>query len=179
MWAAGRSAPIAARLTALLGICLPSIPTAGKVGGTGATSGTTVSQSGSSSEASAGPQEVAPETSAGGARPPVCPVEPYEVGIYSDLKARSTSGDGLDIHHVPQAHPAGQSIPGYLRENGPYIALPARKHRVIPTLRGPFAGTPEDIVSQDLQNVSDYTNAPEDAVDQLKSQINEQFPDVC
>lgn len=33
-------------------------------------------------------------------------VNPYEVGIFKDLKARSVVGDELAIHHAAQKHPA-------------------------------------------------------------------------
>ena len=35
-------------------------------------------------------------------------VKPWEVGDYRDLARRSIRGDDLDIHHVPQKHPARQ-----------------------------------------------------------------------
>jgi len=60
------------------------------------------------------------------------PINPYEVGTYDDLKARSLPNDGLDIHHLPQKHPAGQVIPGYDAKTGPSIAVPQNEHRQIP-----------------------------------------------
>ncbi len=65
------------------------------------------------------------------------PVRAFEVGTADDLLARSIRGDKLDIHHVGQAHPLEQIIPGYNRTTAPAIAVPRAQHSTIPTVRGP------------------------------------------
>ncbi|CAF1216149.1 unnamed protein product, partial [Rotaria sordida] len=62
-------------------------------------------------------------------------LEEYEIGIYRELKARSRSGDGLDIHHLIQKQIGNTCIPGYSLNNGICIAFRASDHRQIPTLR--------------------------------------------
>jgi hypothetical protein len=105
-----------------------------------------------------------------------CGVTPYQVGTYRDLKAASKSGDGLDIHHVPQGQPAAQVIPGYEYADAPAIALPRAEHALIPNLRGPYAGTSQDLIAQDLGNLGNYTNAPQSSIDQLVALIGGQYP---
>ncbi|CAM3115848.1 hypothetical protein [Propionibacterium acidifaciens] len=95
------------------------------------------------------------------------PVEPYEVGTYNDLKARSVTGDGLDIHHVPQAHAAEQVIDGYDRKTGTAIALPKKKHMIIPTKRGNVNCTPEHQLAGDIQDLTTYTRAPSSAIQDI------------
>ncbi|CAF1515996.1 unnamed protein product [Rotaria sordida] len=51
------------------------------------------------------------------------------------MKARSRSGDGLDIHHLIQKQIGNTCIPGYSLNNGICIAFRASDHRQIPTLR--------------------------------------------
>ncbi|MGQ7249535.1 RHS repeat-associated core domain-containing protein [Halomonas sp. V046] len=63
----------------------------------------------------------------------------YEVGTFDDLRNRSQVGDGLDIHHAVQKHPAGQVVPGYDQKTAPSMAVPSAEHRSIPTLRGEYS----------------------------------------
>ncbi|MGC8787636.1 MAG: polymorphic toxin-type HINT domain-containing protein [Anaerolineae bacterium] len=82
-----------------------------------------------------------------------CPVKPYDVGPIHDLKARSNIGDNLDLHHVPQSHPASQIIPGYTPSTAPAIALPERLHENIPTMRGTYLGTARELLARDIWNL--------------------------
>jgi hypothetical protein len=104
-------------------------------------------------------------------------VEPYDVGTYNELKARSVVGDQLDIHHVPQQQPAGQVIPGYSAGDAPAIALPAEEHGLIPNLKGEFSGTLQELVDRDIGNLSDLTGAPESSIQGLIALINKTYPD--
>lgn len=106
------------------------------------------------------------------------PVRPYEVGKYSDLVRRSSVGDQLDIHHVPQGNPAGQVIPGYSYGSAPSIALPAGEHGLIPNLRGTYSGARQDLLARDISNLRAYTNAPESAIQQLQDLISQTYPDT-
>jgi hypothetical protein len=92
------------------------------------------------------------------------------------LKGRSVPGDGLDIHHVPQAHPAEQTIPGYDRKTGPAIALPEDEHAAIPTQRGPATLTPEQQVAKDVNDLRSHTNAPEQSVQQAERNAKDTLP---
>ena len=103
---------------------------------------------------------------------------PYEVGTYDALKARSAVGDELDLHHVVQAHPAGQTIPGYLRANGPSIALPNAEHLLVPRLSGPYTGTARDLLARDIRNLRNYTNAPNSALQDLIDLNKQMYPDA-
>jgi hypothetical protein len=105
-----------------------------------------------------------------------CGVDPYQVGTYKDLKAASKPGDGLDIHHVPQGQPAGQVIPGYDYTDAPAIALPRAEHALIPNLQGVYAGTSQDLIAQDLENLGNYTNAPQSSIDELGKLIDKLYP---
>lgn len=102
-------------------------------------------------------------------------VKPYEVGNYDDLKARSKPFDDLDIHHVPQAHPAGQVIEDYDPQTGTAIAVPRGEHQRIPTVRGVYEGTGEDLILGDLQSLVEYTNAPDEAISELRALIEEMY----
>jgi hypothetical protein len=103
-------------------------------------------------------------------------VKPYEVGSFNDLHGRSDPYDNLDLHHVPQAHPAGKIIPGYQRATGPAIALPSREHEGIPNLRGPYNGTLRDLVANDLWNLRNYTNTPNNVLRDLLDFIDQTYP---
>src|SRR5262249_47309342 len=60
-------------------------------------------------------------------------VQLHDVGTAADLKSRSEPGDGLDIHHAPQAHAAEQSIAGYDKAKGPAIAVTEAEHAALNT----------------------------------------------
>ncbi len=103
------------------------------------------------------------------------PVEPYEVGIVKDLRSRS-KGDKLDVHHAPQQHPAGQPIPGYDGDKAPGIVLPKPEHNVVPTLKGPYTGTPRDLVAKDIRNLRAHTGVPNSALRKLLDLIRKVLP---
>jgi len=103
-------------------------------------------------------------------------VKPYEVGRVDDLLNRSVPGDGLDIHHFPQKHPAGQVVPGYDPDIGPGMAVPGSRHRKMPTLQGNYPGTARDLVARGLQNLRKYTDAPNSALQKLSSVFRELYP---
>jgi hypothetical protein len=101
---------------------------------------------------------------------------PYEVGTYRELKGKSDPGDGLDIHHVPQAHLASQVIPGYDYHNAPAIAVPRTEHVRIPKLRGDYQGTGYDLIRRDILNLGLYTKAPLDNQKELLELIKKMYP---
>ncbi len=105
-------------------------------------------------------------------------VQAYEVGAANVLRARSVAGDTLDIHHVGQATPLEQLIPGYSRATGPAIALPEIEHGLIPTIRGTTTMTPRDILATDIRNLRNFSETPNSSLQQL-IQLNQQmYPEV-
>ena len=95
------------------------------------------------------------------------PTAPYEVGVARDLLRRSTVGDDLAIHHVPQGQAAQQVIPGWTREGGPAIALPRHLHEQLPTLKGAYLGTARELLARDLWHLRKYTDVPNTALRML------------
>lgn len=103
-------------------------------------------------------------------------VKAYEVGTADSLRARSVVGDGLDIHHVGQAHPLEQVVPGYSRATGPAIALPEAEHALLPTVRGPYAGTARDQLAKDILDLRNNTNASRSSLQDLIRLNKEMYP---
>jgi RHS repeat-associated protein len=105
-------------------------------------------------------------------------VTAYEVGSYDALQAKSIVGDGLDLHHVGQAHIMEQLVPGYSRAAAPAIALPQLEHRAIPTLRGAANLSARDLLARDIMNLRRYTNAPNSSLRQLIELNKTSFPEA-
>lgn len=105
-------------------------------------------------------------------------VSRYDVGLYDDLVRRSEVGDGLDIHHVMQDHPAQQLIPGATRGDGPAIALPAAEHRLIPNLKGDVDLTPRQLLARDAWNLRNFTNAPNRSIQELIDLNKARYPEA-
>jgi RHS repeat-associated protein len=102
---------------------------------------------------------------------------PNDVGPANVLRATSTVGDGLDIHHVPQSHPASQVIPRYNPGTAPAIALPEAVHGTIPRLRGAYVGTPRDLLANDLWNLR-QAGVPNASLRQLIDLNRNTYPGV-
>jgi RHS repeat-associated protein len=100
----------------------------------------------------------------------------YEVGTYGSLKGRSTPGDGTEIHHAAQKHPAGQAIPGYDPKSGPSIALPRGEHRDIPTMKGEYSGSARDLLAKDIRDLRNNTNAPNSSLRDLIQLNKDMYP---
>jgi len=92
--------------------------------------------------------------------------------------AGSEVGDGLDIHHVMQDHPARQLIPGATKGDGPSIALSAAEHRLIPNLKGDVTLTPRQLLARDAWNLRNLTNAPNRSIQELIDLNKAQYPGV-
>jgi hypothetical protein len=92
---------------------------------------------------------------------------PYQVGRYGYLEGQSR-GDGLEVHHAPQYHPLAQAVQGITYRDAPAIVLPYGEHRAIPTLSGPFTGTMQDLLQLTLDDLRNYTGAPQSALDELQ-----------
>jgi RHS repeat-associated protein len=105
-------------------------------------------------------------------------ISAYEVGTYDALKARSLTGDGLDIHHVGQTHPFEQLIPGYDRATAPAISLPEVEHGMMPTAKGTTTMTPRDILANDIRNLRNLTEAPNSSLQQLIDLNKQMYPNA-
>ena len=103
-------------------------------------------------------------------------IQAYEVGTAGALKARSIPGDALDIHHVGQARPMEQLIPGYNRASGPAIAIPEELHRTIPKIRGATDFMPRQVLANDIRNLRTYTNAPNSSLQELIEMNKQMYP---
>ena len=103
-------------------------------------------------------------------------VTAYQVGTVDRLRAGSVPGDKIDIHHAPQAKPAGQAIAKYDPAKAPGIALPAHEHKAIPTQKGAYSGTARDLVAKDVRDLRNHTKAPNSALRKLVKLIKEEFP---
>jgi RHS repeat-associated protein len=99
----------------------------------------------------------------------------YQVGPVDKLRAASV-GDGIDIHHAPQAKPAGQVISNYNPAKAPGMALPTQEHKAIPTQKGTYTGTARDLVAKDVRDLRNHTKAPNSAIQKLVKLIKEEFP---
>jgi hypothetical protein len=75
-------------------------------------------------------------------------VDKFEVSTFDDLQKRSLPGDGLDLHHFPQKHPAKQVVPGYDPQQGTAMAIPNPMHKKIPVLKGTYSGTARDLLAK-------------------------------
>ena len=91
----------------------------------------------------------------------------YEVGTFGALKGRSVPGDGLDIHHAMQKHPAGQVVKGYDPMTGPSMAVPRNEHARLSTLKGDYTGTARDLLARDIRDLRNNTSAPNSSLGQL------------
>ncbi len=105
----------------------------------------------------------------------------YDVGTYKDLVDRSEPGDKLQIHHLPQKALAKDLIEGYDKDNAPAIALPDAEHQVITALQNALqkirsAYDLKQLVTQDIQMLEQYTQAPRSAIDKLTKLINDMYP---
>jgi hypothetical protein len=102
------------------------------------------------------------------------PVKKWEVGDYDDLVSRSTPGDGLQIHHAPQGHPAQQVINGYDYKTGSAIAVPDQTHFKIngENVTGQYQGTSQQLLKKTEKDLI-KNKVPQKSVKQLKKLWNE------
>ena len=106
------------------------------------------------------------------------PVEAYEVGEFSDLKARSATGDNLDIHHVGQQNPMKQTVSGYDPKTGPAIALPESEHEAISTQRGPATQSPRSQLAKDAKDLRNKTNTPNSQIKKVIDLNKDKYPEM-
>jgi hypothetical protein len=95
--------------------------------------------------------------------------EPYQVARYNVLKRLSNSHDGLAIHHAGQQHWMKKLIANYNPHTGPAIAVPTRKHWILPNVRGPLptGATPRSMLAQDIRNLRKLTDASNGSLKEL------------
>jgi hypothetical protein len=104
------------------------------------------------------------------------PADVFEVGDYNDLKKRSVK-DGMEVHHVPQQHPAQQVIPGYDPKRASSIVVPRDQHREIPTLRGEYSGTARDLLAKDIRDLRSHTEVSNEQIKELVGFTKEKYSD--
>lgn len=90
----------------------------------------------------------------------------YEVGHYSDLVKKS-QGDGIEIHHAPQQHPAKQVVKNYNPKDAPSIALRKEEHREIPNVKGIYKGTDRQLLAKTARDLRNKTNTPTSTIQEL------------
>lgn len=103
-------------------------------------------------------------------------VEKYEVGTFDNLQSRSKVGDGLDIHHAPQKHPAGQAIDGYDPKTAPSIALPSKEHKSLSTVKGDYSGNARSQLAKDVKDMRSNTNVPNQNLQDLIQLNKDMYP---
>jgi len=103
---------------------------------------------------------------------------PYQVGRYNELVSQSKPFDDLDIHHLPQGHPAAQLTPGYNYGTAPAIVLPHGEHVHIPTSKGTYYGTVQELLDKDFSDLFTYTNAPDSVQQELLDLFDTLYPGV-
>jgi hypothetical protein len=58
-------------------------------------------------------------------------VSAHDQGCAADLKSKLKSGDGLDVHHVPDKYTSLQTVKDYDPNRAPAVALPKSEHRQV------------------------------------------------
>ena len=58
------------------------------------------------------------------------------------------------------------------------MAVPQREHRRIPTIKGPYSGSPRDLLAKDVKDFRNYTNGPNGNIKDLIRLNKEMFPDT-
>ena len=98
----------------------------------------------------------------------------WQVGEYGKM---DSVNDDLDLHHVPQKHPAYQVIPGYDEWTAPAIAVPKEIHRKFlnpRSITGTYSGTAKELVHKDLDDLR-AAGAPSKAVKKLEKMIQKKY----
>jgi len=103
-------------------------------------------------------------------------VKAYDVGEYGDLKSRSLKDDGLDIHEVPQRHPASQ-LSELPRSKHPAMALPRAEHQAIAKRRGKYDGSMGDLISEAEKGLRDHTKASDRSIGDVIGKAKDVFSD--
>jgi hypothetical protein len=107
------------------------------------------------------------------------PVIKYEVGRFNDLKKRSISWDGLQIHHAPQEQAAKQVFPNYNRKIAPAITLTNEEHLMLnPTnVSGSYQGTPQQLFEKTIVDLQ-LVPVPPEAIQNLQNLWIETWPSL-
>ncbi len=71
----------------------------------------------------------------------------------------------LAIQNAPV--PGVVVITGYDPKTAPSIALPRGERKLIPTMKGPYTGSARDLLTKDIRDLRNYTNAPPSAIKDL------------
>ena len=104
-------------------------------------------------------------------------VHEFEVGR-ADVLGKRSLRDGMEVHHVPQQHPAQQVIPGYNPKTASSIVLKVSEHRLIPNSRGVYSGTARDLLAQDLRKLRKHTTATSKQILEISKFAQQQHPEA-
>lgn len=96
----------------------------------------------------------------------------------NELRAKSTVGDGLVIHHTSQSKPAGQVIADYDPVTGPSIAIPRKDHQAIPTKKGEYLGNARSQLAKDIYDLRNYAGVPNSPLLELINLNRKMYPEV-
>ena len=105
-------------------------------------------------------------------------VQPYDVGTAKDLHGNETTGDKLDVDHVPQQKPAGQTVAGYEPKTAPAIVLPEREHHAIVPDKGAATRSPRDQLAKDAKDLRNNTDAPNSKVQEVIKLNKQKYPEM-
>ena len=79
----------------------------------------------------------------------------------------------MAVHHVTQAHPSGQIIPGYNPATAPGIMIPKPLHHLLARSRGQFQGSARSLLARDILELRKI-DAPATSLRQL-IELNKQL----
>lgn len=105
-----------------------------------------------------------------------------EVGTYRDLQTRSETGDGLDLHHMPQFRPANDLNPDLSYNKAVAIVIARNRHiefhRISPTYKsGEYDGNARQLLAENIRT-GRRVNISNKSLQQIIQQNKEMFPDM-
>ena len=105
-----------------------------------------------------------------------------EVSTYRDLQRRSETGDGLDIHHMPQFRPANDLNPDLSYNKAVAIVIANNRHiefhRISPTYKsGEYDGNERQLLAENIRT-GRRVNISNKSLQQIIQQNKEMFPDM-
>jgi hypothetical protein len=88
-----------------------------------------------------------------------------------DFRSSPNNPPALDLQHVPQCNIAMKMLAGYTPDTGTCIALTTRDHKNISRESSRACDNIQAQVAKDLQDLRDFTNTPDSAIDKLSAII--------
>lgn len=84
----------------------------------------------------------------------------------------------MDVHHVPQKHPAQQVIKGYNERTAPSIVIKEKVHRQLPKKKGIYDGSPRKLLADDVRDLRNRTSTPNSEIQKLIDYNKTMYPEV-